>query len=142
MRHVPRALPKLTPLAQWFRDLAPATRTHGGILYRCGGMAGGLISDQREIVVLRHSDRHHDNVLDFGERGWLAIDPKHIIVERGANFANIFTNPDLADPTRSVATNRALRTAAGNCCRSREARSASPCFPEFSPGLVYLQRGS
>ena len=37
-------------------------------------------------------------------RGWLAIDPKHLIGERGFDFANIFTNPDLADPTRPVAT--------------------------------------
>lgn len=51
-----------------------------------------------------HGDLHHDNVLDFGPRGWLAIDPKHLIGERGFDYANIFTNPDLADPTRPVAT--------------------------------------
>ena len=51
-----------------------------------------------------HGDLHHDNVLDFGERGWLAIDPKRLLGERGFDFANIFTNPDLADPTRPVAT--------------------------------------
>jgi streptomycin 6-kinase len=103
--HVPRtrSLPDLTPLAQWFRELAPAARTHGGILLRCAETAEALLRDQREIVVL-HGDLHHDNVLDFGERGWLAIDPKHIIGERGFDFANIFTNPDLADPTRPVAT--------------------------------------
>jgi streptomycin 6-kinase len=43
-------------------------------------------------------------VLDFGVRGWLAIDPKRLVGERGFDFANIFTNPDLADPTRPVAT--------------------------------------
>jgi streptomycin 6-kinase len=103
--HAPRAgaLPKLTPLAQWFRELAPAARTHGGILLRCAETAEALLHDQHEIVVL-HGDLHHDNVLDFGARGWLAIDPKHIIGERGFDFANIFTNPDLADPTRPVAT--------------------------------------
>ena len=103
--HAPRAKasPSLTPLAQWFRDLAPAARTHGGILSRCAETAEILLRDQREIVVL-HGDLHHDNVLDFGERGWLAIDPKHIEGERGFDFANIFTNPDLADPTRPVAT--------------------------------------
>lgn len=103
--HAPRskAQPALTPLAQWFRELAPAARTHGGILSRCAETAAALLRDQREIVVL-HGDLHHDNVLDFGERGWLAIDPKHIVGERGFDFANIFTNPDLADPTRPVAT--------------------------------------
>jgi streptomycin 6-kinase len=103
--HAPRAkaLPALTPLTQWFRELAPAARTHGGILPRCAEMAEALLRDQREIVVL-HGDLHHDNVLDFGVRGWLAIDPKHIVGERGFDFANIFTNPDLADPARPVAT--------------------------------------
>jgi streptomycin 6-kinase len=107
--HAPRAkaLPTLTPLARWFSELAPAARTHGGILggilNRCAETAATLLSDQREIVVL-HGDLHHDNVLDFGARGWLAIDPKHIVGERGFDFANIFTNPDLADPTRPVAT--------------------------------------
>jgi streptomycin 6-kinase len=43
-------------------------------------------------------------VLDFGERGWLAIDPKRLLGERGFDFANIFTNPDLADPAQPVAT--------------------------------------
>jgi streptomycin 6-kinase len=39
-------------------------------------------------------------VLDFGACGWLAIDPKRLAGERGFDFANIFTNPDLADPAR------------------------------------------
>ena len=59
--------------------------------------------EPREIVVL-HGDLHHDNMLDFGVRGWLAIDPKRLVGERGFDFANIFTNPDLADPTRPVST--------------------------------------
>ncbi|WP_456710737.1 aminoglycoside phosphotransferase family protein [Bradyrhizobium sp. USDA 4452] len=37
-------------------------------------------------------------------RGWLAIDPKHLVGERGFDYANIFTNPDLADLARPVAT--------------------------------------
>ena len=51
-----------------------------------------------------HGDLHHGNVLDFGERGWLAIDPKHVVGDRGFDFAVLFTNPDLADPTRPMAT--------------------------------------
>lgn len=95
--------PELTPLVEWFRELWPAARAHGGVLNRSAEVAHALLGDQREIVVL-HGDLHHDNVLDFGARGWLAIDPKHLVGERGFDFANIFTNPDLADPTRPVAT--------------------------------------
>ncbi|KRP95098.1 streptomycin kinase [Bradyrhizobium pachyrhizi] len=103
--HAERAKPRpdLTPLTHWFRELWPAARAHGGILNRSAEVAEALLGSQREIVVL-HGDLHHDNVLDFGARGWLAIDPKHLVGERGFDFANIFTNPDLADPTRPVAT--------------------------------------
>ena len=103
--HAPRTKPQpeLTPLAHWFRELEPAAGTHGGILARCAASARALLEEPREIVVL-HGDLHHDNVLDFGPRGWLAIDPKHLLGERSFDFANIFTNPDLADPTRPVAT--------------------------------------
>lgn len=62
-----------------------------------------LLADPRDRMVL-HGDLHHDNVLDFGPRGWCAIDPHGLIGERGFDFANIFTNPDLSDPSRPVAT--------------------------------------
>ena len=42
---------------------------------------------------------HHGNVLDFGPRGWLAIDPKGLIGERGFDYANIFCNPSAAVAT-------------------------------------------
>jgi streptomycin 6-kinase len=101
--HAPRnkPLPELIPLEHWFRDLEPAAASHGGILRRSLEAARLLLDDQREHVVL-HGDLHHDNVLDFGQRGWLAIDPKRLLGERGFDFANIFTNPDLADPSRPV----------------------------------------
>lgn len=103
--HAPRGTPPadLIALDDWFRALWPAARTHGGILTRSAAAAGQLLADPREVRVL-HGDLHHDNVLDFGPRGWLAIDPKGLIGERGFDFANIFTNPDLSDPTRPVAT--------------------------------------
>ncbi|GAA0275368.1 hypothetical protein LNAOJCKE_1035 [Methylorubrum aminovorans] len=103
--HAPRNKPhpELIPLKQWFQDLEPTAASHGGILRRSVEAARLLLDDQREVVVL-HGDLHHDNVLDFGERGWLAIDPKRLLGERGFDFANIFTNPDLAEPTRPVAT--------------------------------------
>jgi streptomycin 6-kinase len=92
----------LIPVAAWFRELDQAA-AHGGILVRCAQAARNLLAEPRECGVL-HGDLHHDNVLDFGARGWLAIDPKRLVGERGFDFANIFTNPDLADPTRPVAT--------------------------------------
>ncbi len=106
--HAPRAkpLPELVPLAHWFRELEPAAAAHGGILARCAETARALLAEPREVGAL-HGDLHHDNVLDFGARGWLAIDPKRLLGERGFDFANIFTNPDLADPTRPVATDPA-----------------------------------
>jgi streptomycin 6-kinase len=70
---------------------------------RCADAARTLLADPREVGML-HGDLHHDNVLSFGARGWLAIDPKWLIGERGFDFANIFTNPDLADPSCPVAT--------------------------------------
>ena len=103
--HGPRSrpCPELIPLEYWFRDLEPAAKTYGGILARCSGMARSLLAERREAEPL-HGDLHHGNVLDFGARGWLAIDPKGLIGERIFDFANIFTNPDLADPARPVAT--------------------------------------
>jgi streptomycin 6-kinase len=99
----PKPYPDLIPLISWFRDLEPAAAAHGGILIRCAETARALLAEPREVGVL-HGDLHHGNVLDFGARGWLAIDPKRLIGERGFDFANIFTNPDLADPTCPVAT--------------------------------------
>ena len=102
--HAPRRTPppELTPLACWFQALGPAARTHGGMLSRSAAAAEFLLSTPRELALL-HGDLHHGNVLDFGDQGWLAIDPKGILGERGFDFANIFTNPDLADPSQPVA---------------------------------------
>jgi streptomycin 6-kinase len=58
------------------------------------GIAGPLLADPRDVVVL-HGDVHHRNVLDFGARGWLAIDGWGVWGERGYDYANIARNPDL-----------------------------------------------
>lgn len=96
--------PNLVPLVQWFCDIEPAVAKHGGILAACAQAARVLLADPRDVCVL-HGDLHHNNVLDFGARGWLAIDPKHLIGERSFDYANIFTNPDLDHPQWPVATN-------------------------------------
>lgn len=93
--HAPRKTPPpgdLIPLERWFRPLEPAARIHGGVLAACDEVARGLLADQRDRTVL-HGDIHHGNILDFGPRGWLAIDPKRVHGERGYDFANTFCNP-------------------------------------------------
>ena len=47
-------------------------------------------------MAVLHGDIQHANVLDFGPRGWRAIDPKGLIGESGFDFANTFCNPDFA----------------------------------------------
>jgi streptomycin 6-kinase len=103
--HAPRSNPppRLLPLAKWFRDLEPAAAKYGGILVESAAAAKALLVDPHDVGVL-HGDLHHNNVLDFGARGWLAIDPKHLIGERAFDYANIFTNPDLDHPQWPVAT--------------------------------------
>ena len=95
--HAPRPgpPPDLLPLTRWFEALAPAARTHGGLLAKADSVAQALLADPRDVVVL-HGDIHHGNVLDGGERGWLAIDPKGLLGERTFDFVNILRNPDAA----------------------------------------------
>ncbi|WEX75853.1 aminoglycoside phosphotransferase family protein [Sinorhizobium numidicum] len=96
MLHAPRAtpLPELVPLDRWFEALEPAARAHGGIFEICAGAARFLFTDPHPPTVL-HGDIHHGNILDFGARGWLAIDPKGLYGDRGFDYANLFCNPEL-----------------------------------------------
>jgi streptomycin 6-kinase len=98
--HLPRSrpMPALIPLPEWFGELAPAAEIHGGALSLSAATAQALLSAPREVSVL-HGDIHHDNILHFGKRGWLAIDPKGLIGERGFDYANLFCNPDRATAT-------------------------------------------
>jgi streptomycin 6-kinase len=94
----PKPPPALFPLDRWFADLLPAAQTHGGVLSLCAETARNLLVAPREVTVL-HGDIHHGNVLHFDGRGWLAIDPKALIGERGFDYANLFCNPDHATAT-------------------------------------------
>jgi streptomycin 6-kinase len=98
--HAPRGgpPPELIPLPRWFGALEPAAAREGGILRRAAATARELLAAPQEVVVL-HGDIHHVNVLDFGPRGWLAIDPKRLVGERYFDYANLFCNPDLAIAT-------------------------------------------
>jgi streptomycin 6-kinase len=94
--HAPRgAAPpaSLVALPIWFRQLEPAAARYGGILTKSADAARELLADPQDIVAL-HGDVHHANILDGGERGWLAIDPKGLLGERGFDYANLFRNPD------------------------------------------------
>jgi streptomycin 6-kinase len=94
--HAPRQLPppELIPLPRWFKALETAAARQGGILRQAAAAARNLLDAPQDIVVL-HGDIHHGNILDAGPRGWVAIDPKRLVGERGFDFANIFCNPDL-----------------------------------------------
>lgn len=102
--HAPRGkpLPDLLPLDRWFAALWPAAATLGGVFAAAAGAARELLSDPQDVGVL-HGDLHHGNILDFGSRGWLAIDPNRIVGERGFDYANLFCNPDIDDPAQMVA---------------------------------------
>ena len=95
--HTPRANPppaSLVPLPVWFRALPAAAKRHGGVLEVSRSHAQSLLASPRDERPL-HGDLHHGNVLDAGPRGWLAIDPKGLIGERGFDYANILCNPDI-----------------------------------------------
>jgi streptomycin 6-kinase len=98
--HAPRRgpPPEVIPLPRWCAALEPAAARHRGVLRLAAATARELLAEPEEVVVL-HGDLHHGNVLDFGTRGWLAIDPKGLVGERGFDYANLFCNPDLASAT-------------------------------------------
>lgn len=98
--HAPRAHPPpaLTPLAAWFKPLAVMARVHGGALEVSARVAAELLRSPQGEVVL-HGDIHHANILDFGPRGWLAIDPKGSVGERYFDYTNLFCNPDMETAT-------------------------------------------
>lgn len=95
--HAPRSTPVpggLVPLDKWFASLETAAPAQGGLFARALEAAKSLFADPEPPVVL-HADVHHANILDFGDRGWLAIDPKRVLGDRGYDYANLFCNPEL-----------------------------------------------
>lgn len=94
--------PELVPLRTWFRQLFAHADELEPLHRRGADLAGALLDDERDIVVL-HGDLHHANVLDFAERGWLAIDPKALLGERAFDYCNLLCNPD---PVRAIEPGR------------------------------------
>lgn len=81
----------LPPLEDLFLSLGGASEPR---LAGPAAAAGALLADPRDAVVL-HGDIHHNNILDFGAAGWLAIDPWGYVGDRAFDYANILRNPDL-----------------------------------------------
>jgi len=105
----PQAWPDaLVPLARWFQSLEQAAEREGGLFARAMKQAQDLL-DSAEAARPLHGDIHHDNVLDFGARGWLAIDPKPLQGDRGFDYANLLCNPELATVTRPERFHRQLQ---------------------------------
>ena len=118
--HAPRAHPPpaLTPLAEWFKPLAAMARAQGGALEASAKVAAELLSSSEEEVVL-HGDIHHANILDFGPRGWLAIDPKGLVGERYFDYVNLFCNPNIETATAPGRFRRQIEVIATAACLQR-----------------------
>jgi streptomycin 6-kinase len=99
--HRPREAPPpqgLKTLTELFRALREAAARDARFV-ESWAIAEVLLADPRDVVLL-HGDMHHRNVLDFGPRGWLAIDGWGVWGERGYDYANIARNPDLATASK------------------------------------------
>lgn len=99
---------ELVSLAEWFAPLTANGDRRESWLDLAAATARALLQEQNEVVAL-HGDIHHGNVLDFGDRGWLAIDPKGLVGERAFDFVNMLRNPT---PEVSLAPGRLARQAA------------------------------
>lgn len=119
--HAPRGRPLpdgLLSLERWYDPLTLGGDRYGGVVARAAAIALRLLAERRDIVTL-HGDLHHDNVLDFGPRGWLAIDPRHLVGDRGYDFGGLFTNPDMGFPGAPAlaAADQAVATQPGRLAR-------------------------
>lgn len=94
--HAPRtAQPPadLPPLERWFADLRTGAERYGGVLRTSAAAAARLLESRRDRAIL-HGDLHHENILDFGPAGWLAIDPKGVVGERAFDHVHHLFDPD------------------------------------------------
>ncbi len=100
--HCAAAPPELVPLHDWFYSLL-SYDADDDVLRRSAATAHRLLAAPSADEAVLHGDIHHGNVLHFGDRGWLAIDPKGLRGDRAFDYANLFCNPahDIAvDPVR------------------------------------------
>jgi streptomycin 6-kinase len=119
--HAPRekSLPTLIPLQERFKDLNAAVGTNSWLAPSTAA-ASELLAAPRHVQLL-HGDIHHENILDFGDRGWLAIDPKGLLGERDFDYANVFRNPehDTATVTKNLDHRLEIVTATARLERRR-----------------------
>jgi streptomycin 6-kinase len=112
--HAPRQKPRptLIPLEERFKDLFATADTNSRFAPSAAA-ASNLLAMPRHRQLL-HGDIHHENILDFGDRGWLAIDPHGLLGERDFDYANIFRNPehDMAAITKNLDRRLEIVTAA------------------------------
>ena len=110
----PARLDNLFPLREWISSLLdyPMRPTYPDgpipvqLIDRAIETAEHLLNTQADPVLL-HGDIHHDNILWGGHRGWVTIDPKGLIGERGFDTATWMHNPpdfgyrpNVAEPLR------------------------------------------
>lgn len=95
----PERSENLHHLRDWFRALFnyPSLYTADKspimhLIERAITVADNLLSEPRDEVLL-HGDIHHENILWGSERGWVTIDPKGLIGERGYDVATWMLNP-------------------------------------------------
>jgi streptomycin 6-kinase len=88
---------EVVPLSSWLQRLTEVAST-SEFFGRMAIKAQRLLSEEHDIRVL-HGDLHHWNVLDGGDRGWLAIDPNGLRGERAFEFALMTLPVKLADDT-------------------------------------------
>ncbi|KFG93274.1 3'-kinase [Burkholderia paludis] len=84
--------PALVPLHDWF-DALLSDASANDVLRRAATVARQLLAAPSVDEVVLHGDIHHGNILHFGDRGWLAIDPKGLRGDRAFDYANLFCNP-------------------------------------------------
>ncbi len=89
----------LPSLADWFLAFARLRHRFGGdtgpfapdLIARAERTFAELNASSGNQVVI-HGDLHHDNILFSAERGWVAIDPKGIVGDRGYEVASFMLN--------------------------------------------------
>ena len=72
-----------------FGDAGPLPRA---LVEQARSLFTDLCASASERTLL-HGDLHHDNVLDAGDRGWLAIDPHGLVGDPGFDVGAMLYNP-------------------------------------------------
>ena len=100
------------PLTTWFNVIREASAFAGGVYAQAEAVLDHLLETTLTEAPL-HGDLHHGNLLDGGERGWLAIDPKGLRGDPACDYAiMLLPGGDGAIAAPGVVTARVPRVAA------------------------------